>query len=288
MRAAALLGVNTSAGLLRRFQAVPGVEWSVGCPVDPVQTDAVVIFGGDGTVHRYLAALVELNLPVLVVPCGSGNDFARELGLGTVASSLEAWRNFIDGRCAVRGIDLLVVQDRASGKEHYVCCAGGVGLDAEAAGLANRLPRWLRARGGYALSALLALLRFKPQQIKILLEGENEPPPGRQNPLLCVAFANSPAYGGGMKIAPWARLDDGKLDVCIISGMSWARFLWLFPSVYAGRHLRDRHVEYAQSAGLRIETEAPLNVSGDGEYLCKTPVQVRVERNALRVIQPAK
>jgi len=90
-----------------------------------------------------------------------------------------------------------------------------------------------------------------------------------------------------MRIAPHARLDDGKLDVCIVRAMDTFKLFCLFPTVYFGRHLGFREVEYSQTPALRIETEYPLDVYADGEYICRTPAEFAVVRNALRMIVPA-
>jgi hypothetical protein len=97
MRAAAIFGLGSSMRDLKPFRKVPGAEWSIGLPENAADADAILVFGGDGTVHRHLRALVKLGRPVLVVPAGSGNDFARALGLRRVKDSLEAWRKFASG-----------------------------------------------------------------------------------------------------------------------------------------------------------------------------------------------
>lgn len=284
MRVAAILGKNPSPKVVRSFQNLPETEWCVGCPASADGTDAILIFGGDGTVHRYLPALVQLQLPLLVVPCGSGNDFARALGLKNKKHALGAWRRFLAEDSAVRLIDLLIVRELATDEQHYVCCAGGVGLDAVVARYANGLPSWLRARGGYALSMLPAWFHYQPAPMKVI-PAENISGLGGNGPrLLAAIFANAPAYGGGMKIAPKAQIDDGKLDVCVISEMPGLDFLKAFPRVYSGQHLRNRHVEYLQTQGLKIETEFPMDVYGDGEYLCKTPIEIGIAHKALRII----
>src|SRR6266700_1731259 len=106
MRAAAILGPGDLAKYMGRFRRVGNTEWIPGPPTSSGDADAVVIFGGDGTVHRHLAQLVSLGLPVLVVPCGSGNDFARALKLRRVRDSLAAWRTFVARGNNVRTIDL--------------------------------------------------------------------------------------------------------------------------------------------------------------------------------------
>jgi diacylglycerol kinase (ATP) len=297
MRAAAIFGPGASTKDLQLFQKNSEATWLVGLPADLNEADAILIFGGDGTVHRHLAELVKLQLPVLVVPCGSGNDFARALNLRRVQDSLAAWRKFSSGGGSVRAIDLGVVTplitDRQGAGEssspHYFCCVGGVGLDGEIARRASQLPRWLRAHGGYILSFLPALLRFTPISMKISVsraEHRDAFVARSANLVVVAAFANAPAYGGGMKIAPEAKLDDGALDICVIPNMNKFKLCCLFPTVYFGRHLSIAQVEYFQTERLRLDTEEPLEVYADGEYVCRTPIEVSVAREALRVIRP--
>jgi diacylglycerol kinase (ATP) len=106
----------------------------------------------------------------------------------------------------------------------------------------------------------------------------------KDQPTLLAAFANIPTYGGGMKIAPRAQMDDGLLDVCVIAGVDPFKLACMFPTVYFGRHLSIREVDYFPAAHLRVETEHPQDVYADGEFVCRTPVEVSVQRGALRVI----
>ena len=286
MRVAAILGPAKVSGYLKEFRRVPGAEWT-SAPLSPNQADAVVIFGGDGTIHRYLTALVDLRLPVLVVPCGSGNDFARALNLRSVSDSLEAWRKFLDGRNNVSTIDLGIITPKAADEassphKHYFCCVAGVGIDTAIARRANQLPRWIRSHGGYALCAPREFLRFAPFPVKISRDGAA----ADFNPTILAAFANSPTFGGGMKIAPGAKLDDGKLDICVVRAMHKFKLFCLFPTVYFGKHLGFNEVEYEQTTSASLETNHPIDVYADGEYVCQTPIELSVARNALRVIVP--
>jgi diacylglycerol kinase family enzyme len=101
---------------------------------------------------------------------------------------------------------------------------------------------------------------------------------------LLAAFANTPSYGGGMKIAPRAKMDDGLLDVCVVGAVDRFRLLRLFPTVYSGNHLNVPEVEYFQASRVRVETERPLDVYADGEFVCRTPVELGVQRRALQVL----
>lgn len=257
--------------------------------------DAVVVFGGDGTIHRHLSQLVELALPVLVVPVGSGNDFARALGLRRVRDSVAAWRDFCAGRNNVQAIDVGVItplqKEPAAAdigeSRQFFCSVAGVGLSSEVTSRANRLSPWLRGHGGYALTLAPTLLRFAafPLKLSMVDEGEGWRVRSNQSTMLA-AFANTSTYGGGMKIAPRAKMDDGQLDVCVIGGVDPFKLACMFPTVYFGKHLSIRQVEYFQAEKLRVETELPLDVYADGEYVCRTPVDVGVQPGALKVLTP--
>jgi len=258
------------------------------------KADVILLFGGDGTIHRHLGQLVKLEVPVLVVPAGSGNDFASSLGLPRVRDSLAAWRKFCAGEKNQRAIDLgnISSPDCAGGTlpgTRYFCCVAGVGLDGAVAERANRMPRWLRGHGGYALSLAPAIFTFAPFPAKIQIRGgdrDDQWTTRSDQPTLIASIANTPLYGGGMKVAPRAQMDDGLLDVCVVGGMDPFRLFCMFPTVYAGRHLSIKEVEYFQAAAVRVETEDPMDVYADGEYVCRTPVEVSVQRGALKVIVP--
>jgi diacylglycerol kinase (ATP) len=299
MRAAAILGLGSSTRDLRPFQEIGNAEWSIGLPAGAEGLDALLVFGGDGTVHRHLGALVKLGLPVLVVPAGSGNDFARALGLLRTRDSITAWQKFSSGGANVRTVDLGTITALGAPTATastlpeqsviYFSCAAGVGLDGEIARRANALPRWLRGHGGYALSLPGALLQFRPFGLKLSTcdqEGAPEFFPRSEQPVVAAVFANTPVYGGGMRIAPRAKMDDGRLDVCVIRDISKLKLLGVFPSVYYGRHVGIREVEYFSAACARVETERPLDVYADGERVGCTPVEIGVAAGTLHVVVP--
>jgi diacylglycerol kinase (ATP) len=300
MRAAAIFGLGCSLKNLEPFQSSEYVheeiDWRIGLPVAADQADVILLFGGDGTINRHLGQLVKLALPVLIVPAGSGNDFARALNISRVRDSLAAWRRFCAGRANIRGIDLGVIipgdgadvsRDSVLGTGRYFCSVAGIGLDSEVARRANALPRWLRGHGGYALALLPTIFRFAPLPMKVFSPKESGGWSIRSDQrTLLAAFANTSTYGGGMKIAPRARFDDGQLDVCVIGVVDPFKLACMFPTVYFGRHLSIREVDYFQSARVRVETETPLDVYADGEFVCRTPVEVAVQRAALQVLTP--
>jgi diacylglycerol kinase (ATP) len=300
MRAAAIFGLGSSPHDLEPFQHDPNIQWITGLPATSSEADAILIFGGDGTIHRHLAPLVKLGRPVVVVPRGSGNDFARALKLRSVRDAIAAWRKFCERGNNLRAIDLGVItpvlppkaplrqptRDSVPGTSYYFCCVGGCGLDADAGRLANSMPAWLRSHGGYVVSVLATLTRFRPINMTICVADNTgtELNPRSSRPAMLLAFANAPAYGGGMCIAPRAELEDGKLDFCLVNQVGKLRLTRLFPTVYRGRHLSVPEVDYFQSNHLRLDTATPVDVYADGEYVCQTPIEVTVSPQALSVV----
>jgi diacylglycerol kinase (ATP) len=249
--------------------------------IEPSQNhDAALIFGGDGTVHRHLPQLHQQKIPTLVVPAGSGNDFAKALGIRSVEIALHAWQRFCADGSNVREIDLGVI--RAAGEEILFCCVAGVGMDAEANARANRMPQWLKGRGGYVLAALQSLVAFKPAEMSVKTAQREI-----RRPAFFVAVGNAHSYGGGMKVTPRALPDDGVLDICVVSKLNKLKLLCWVPTIFFGGHLRLKQVEYFQAELVRIETERELELYADGDFACKTPVEIGVVRRALRVIVPA-
>ena len=166
------------------------------------------------------------------------------------------------------------------------CNVAGAGLDSDANRRANRMPRWLRGRGGYLIGALGAIHSFSAQRFLIETQQAASLPRRIDEPGLMVAFANGVCYGGGLRIAPAADFADGQLDVCFVRRAGRPRLLRLLPKVFSGRHVGLDDVEYFKAARLRVETETPLDVYADGEFVCHTPIQVGVAPGTLRVMVP--
>ncbi len=298
MRAATIFGLGTSPANLKPFQCASSTEWRQGLPSSSSDADAILIFGGDGTIHRHLPALVRLQLPVLIVPAGSGNDFARALNLRSARDSLRVWRDFESGKLQPIAVDLgVIVPSAAPARAHYFCTVAGCGLDSAAARRAHQMPRWLRGHGGYALALLPALRKLPAFSMQLTLvngaplngdpdsrpiEGDAHAEAGK--PALLAAFANTQFYGDGMRIAPLADFVDGKLDICRIARLNPFKLLGVFPSVYRGRHLLLPEVEYSRADRVQLQTEPPLEIYADGEFVCQTPAEISIEAGALRVL----
>ncbi len=244
----------------------------------------VVAVGGDGTVQEVLNGLtVNERAPMLgVVPAGSGNDLARTLRLPT--DPARALETAISGvACA---IDVAEAVD-AHGTRRRFASAGGTGFDAQVAHImAGSRQVWRRGRAGYLLSTLLELRRY--HNTRLQLSWQDEAGGERQVELtaLLAAFANGQYYGGGMRIAPSARADDGFLDLCVVGDISHLEALRQLPGIYRGAHVGHVAVRMMRARRLRIDGEAaPVHL--DGEPFGHLPLTVTLAPGALRIASPA-
>jgi diacylglycerol kinase (ATP) len=286
LRAIAIVAPHVTLSYLRPFQADKSITWTDDCSC----ADVAVIFGGDGTIHRHLANIVERKLPLLVVPTGSANDFASSLGIHSRRAALRTWKAFCSGAQNVATIDVGTITKSSSDNRQlttsnwYFCCSAYLGLDSATNALANHLPRFLRAHGGYILSLFPTLLRFRAQRTTVHDAAGNTL---HSEPAMLTCFANTPRYGHALRIAPDANMTDGLLDLCFVRRIGKLKLLVLFSIVYWGRHTKLPYVSMSRAESFILETERPIPLFADGEYVCETPVEIGVRLRALRVILPA-
>jgi diacylglycerol kinase (ATP) len=282
VKVAAIYGPRASTDEARPFQEMVSAKWTREITDD---LDAVLIFGGDGTIHRHLERLSDLKIPMLPVPSGSGNDFASGLGIDTLEDAMHAWHKFADNDPNVRAIDLGMICDSTS-TPHLFCNVANLGLDADINRRANRLPAPIRANGGYIFSLFPALMHYQPQTVSLRCLEANGNSRDMDEAAMLVAFANGRRYGRGLQIAPKADMSDGYLDLCFVRDMSKLKIATLFPIVYFGQHLRMPEIEYFKFRRIRVETPTPTDIYADGDFLCQTPAEISVIEAGLRVITP--
>ena len=247
--------------------------------------DAALIFGGDGTLNRFLPELIERQTPFVIVPCGSGNDFAREIGLRTHADAARAWEAFHEGKGNVTRVDAVQVRF-PNGATRLYCNIAGIGLDSATNNVANKQPRWIRKRGGYNLAALQALATFDAPTVSLTMTMPDNQRKDIERRMTLAAFANGRSYGSGMRITPAADFTNGLLEVCLIARASKARILYLFPRVFSAKHVDLPEVEFFQARAVDVRSKPAQDVYGDGELLGRTPFSLRVLPGALSVITP--
>jgi len=228
--------------------------------------------GGDGTHHQALKALVGSRFILGFIPAGTGNDFPANLGIPEDLDS--ACDLLLKGR--IRKIDVIQVNNG-----EYMAGVGGIGFDSEVNAIANRISRFVGGRTAYVLPVLIKTLTYQPKEISLHMDDERT-----QGRALMVAFGNIKSYGKGMQITPLAEPDDGLLDICWVDPVKTFRLYRFFPTVFRGEHIEMPEVHYYRTSTVQVEASVPMDLYGDGEYICKTPFTLRVLPRALRVLVP--
>jgi diacylglycerol kinase (ATP) len=232
--------------------------------------EAVVAVGGDGLVHCALQAVAGTGVPLGIVPAGGGNDLAGELGLP------------VDPRAAVAVIAAGRSREVDLGRTAKGQWWGGVlnaGFDSQVVARAERMRR-PRGPFRYDLAAYLEIVNLRPHRMRITLDGVST-----SQLVTLVAVGNSPRYGGGMRIAPDADLDDGVFDVVVAEAMPRRTLARLKPLVRAGTHVRHAQVSVHRAASVTLESD-DLPAYADGEPIGVLPVTTTCVRRALRVLVP--
>lgn len=238
--------------------------------------ERLVVAGGDGTTSEVVAGLLSADLAdyaqMAVLPMGSGCDFARTLGL---PREPEAAVELL-GRGESRRVDAgrIDYRDR-SGRERtgYFINVASFGISGLTDEFVNRAGRSLGATAAFAIGTLRAIARFRAPEVAVRVDDQLV----YEGPVSLGAVANGRYFGGGMQIAPQARIDDGTLEVIVVEGLSKPRLVASFPSLYRGAHLT--HPAVTCRRGTRVEAallsgEALLDV--DGEPLGGLPARVEV------------
>jgi YegS/Rv2252/BmrU family lipid kinase len=234
---------------------------------------AIVIIGGDGSLHGLLPLLAGNSIPYGLIPSGSGNDTSRALGIPR--HPIRALNIILAGH--TRAIDLLETRTE-DGAAQFTLTAVAIGLDATVAEDVNgsRYKRWCsKLRLGslaYIIGLFRALAQFKPRSITVTMDGAAQ---HFQRSWLC-AIANVSTYGGGLKICPKAIPDDGQLHVCIVHNCSVWRILHLFPTLLNGSHIKLPYVTILSGKSVTIHSQDRMLAYGDGEYSGQTPLTATI------------
>jgi YegS/Rv2252/BmrU family lipid kinase len=241
---------------------------------------AVAAVGGDGTMHSILPLSLEFAVPAGLIPAGSGNDTSIAFGLPRDPEA--ALQIVLGGR--TRKTDILWTE-RADGTEHPSLISVAIGLDGAVAEDVNgsRYKRWCNRLGLGRLAYIIGLLRmlavFRPGSLTVTADGIRRD----FTRSWLTAVANLATYGGGLRICPDARPDDGLLHVCVVHGCSPWQLLLVFPTVLSGRHTGSRFVTMLSGTEIQVQTppSAPLLAYGDGEPAGTTPVRASVRPGQL-------
>jgi YegS/Rv2252/BmrU family lipid kinase len=214
------------------------------------QHELVIAWGGDGTVNEVAAVLAFTGTPLGIVPAGSGNGLADDLGVPRAAEA--AMRMALGS--PVRHIDA----GEIDGARFFNLA--GIGLDASIAARFAARPAGRRGLAAYAQITFLQLLTYRPETYVIDSGGEQ-----LSRRALFIALANSRQYGNGALIAPRARVDDGRLEVVVVEPQPLARIAWRLPSLFRGTLVDSPGVIMRSANRLRISADHPIAFHVDGE-----------------------
>jgi diacylglycerol kinase (ATP) len=229
--------------------------------------DAVALVGGDGTIHLGAQVLAKSGMPFGVIPAGTGNDFAR--GIGVPLKDPQAAADLI-----VAGNTRLV--DLATAKDEFITTVVAGGFDSLVNKRANAMT-WPKGNARYTLATLAELRTFKPLQYVVTVDGEVI-----ETRAMLVAVGTGATYGGGMQICAGAEIDDGLLDVTIIKPVSRLTLLQMFPKLSKGTHVGHPMMHTLRGRTVRLESTG-VTAYADGEILGALPIDIGIAPGALTV-----
>jgi YegS/Rv2252/BmrU family lipid kinase len=234
-----------------------------------------VVMSGDGLIGQVGGALAETDVAMGIIPGGRGNDLARVLGIPSDPAGA--------ADVLAAGVERLIDVGEVNGRRFLGIAS--FGFDSDANRIANQA-RLVKGNLVYAYAAFRAMVAWRTATFEVAVNG-GDPTTYRG---FSVAIANSQAFGGGMFVAPHAKLDDGLFDIVVIDGISKLRYLTNLPKVFKGTHIEEDGVIELPATGSIVTVSADRNfgVYADGEHLADLPATLRVLRRALRVIAPTQ
>ena len=237
------------------------------------EISGVIAVGGDGTAQLGVNICVPNQIPLGIVPAGTGNDQARELKipLGDPAAAIE---NILASLDAPKRVDVMRVV--TGEREFWSFGSISAGFDAICAKRANGL-KWPKGPNSYVAAMLLELPSFKPIEYRLTVDGEHR----AVRAMLC-GVANIQNFGGGMRISPESDCHDGELEVFILHEVTRPRLLRIFPTVYKGEHVKFPEIEIFKAKSIRLENDN-YPISCDGEIVGHAPFSVEIHPGALQV-----
>ncbi|PLR95287.1 lipid kinase [Bacillus sp. T33-2] len=244
--------------------------------INDKETSVIIAVGGDGTVNEVINGLVGCQVPLGIIPAGSGNDFCRALGVPMkFDQALE--------RILKHDKELI---DIGRVNNEYFATVVGIGFDGQVAKVTNsskykKLLNRMRMGGiSYIVGVVNVLLYYKPTDVVLEIDKKQFKIPK----VWLIAVANSPYYAGGMLICPNATNKDGLFEICIVQGISRWGLLRMLPLVFKGKHISHPSISILKGREIDILSGSPMIAHGDGEIVGSTPVKLTVQPGSLCIL----
>ncbi len=271
---------------LRVFQASSYAEARLRCiaavdaarpEVEGRRPDSLLVMGGDGMMHLGLNACAGTNVVLGLIPAGSGNDFAR--GVGVPVTTAAAVQTIVDGH--IGRIDLMEATGRLSegAERRFVGSILSTGFDARVNNRVNHMT-WTIGQLSYTWAALAELHAFEPVSYRLLIDGV---PRAQTAMFICVG--NAGYIGGGMQGLPRADVTDGLLDIMIVNPVSRFTLLRLLPLMFSGAYQKDPAIEQLRATEVVVDGDGLLPMA-DGERIGQVPITLRAAPGVLRLYRP--
>jgi diacylglycerol kinase (ATP) len=245
------------------------------------QDTRVIAVGGDGTINEMINGAIGFPHAIIgSLAAGSGNDYVR--GIQKTESMEEALSLFQDN--AFNTID--IGQFETNGKMGYFVNSLGMGIDAEISDEANRAPlkKWFNfVRAGnliYLLIFIKMLFSYKPSCMELIIDGKRH----LLKKVWFIVIANQPYFGGGMKISPLSKVDDGRLNVIAVHDITLLKLLTVFITVLWGGHLNIKNVDSFSGKMIKMKNQGSVKIQSDGEIVGRNEVAAVVLKEKLRVM----
>lgn len=241
----------------------------------------IAVLGGDGTINEAANGMAGTGKTLAVIAAGSGNDFIKGAGIpadpaAALNTALGSGRRRVDAAEVATG-------DPGSLRRRIFVNGVGAGFDAAVAARVNRT-RWLGGMAVYVLSVFRTLGSYRAPLFDLAVDGRRY----RSHNLL-IAAGNGPCAGGGFYLTPKARVDDGQLDLCIVTHRSVPEILLLMPSVMRGAHEGRSGVTMERGKAVEVTADRPFHVHADGEVVGEgvTVMRLRILEDKLTIAVPA-
>jgi YegS/Rv2252/BmrU family lipid kinase len=291
--------INPAAGSGRAMAAVPLIERKmrghnagyeliytdgsadltrVSRLIDNNAAQSIVCVGGDGTVQEYISLAAGQDISFGIIPAGSGNDFI--LSAPSAAPKFKSFEEkimfYTDKiiKCESIYIDAVSVNG-----EYYFLNIGGTGIDIQVLKDALPLKKFIGG-AAYFISLVKNAVTYNSGKITLTVDGETE-----TDNFLLLAVCNGSYYGGGMKIAPPAVINDGYITLCKARRMTRLKLMYMFPRVRSGAHAKLKEVSFAHCSSVKLEFDGVKTINLDGNLLdFKSPVNFKLMKSAVKFI----